>query len=155
MKSTRARILVLFIAVIAVSVIAIGYPRLRLEYKLWSVSEDIQSGLAMERPSWPGQLDIEDIQGGSIVYLVHRTSSEKALITQSPYEKDGKCVFEFLWSDIQSDFIQLAYCSDYGLVPYSGRLHGWNPSNHIVGTNLQALSAETVESILENKRPAP
>jgi hypothetical protein len=119
--------------------------------------KDMQENLVETRPNWKGQLNLEELVPGIFVLEVYKDSSEEALILSSPYEEEGLCVYDrVIYKEGEPwGYLTTAYCSDFGLVEYSGRLHGWNKYNHLVLSGRESLSQERVEILRNNLQPDP
>jgi hypothetical protein len=123
MTKVYFRVLALGLPLVAILLLVEVFASHKVAPKTWleSVVREIQAELDEERPLRPGQLDIHDIQAGDIVYLVHKVSTDKVLITREPHDENGKCMFDYVWLEIESEYIWKSHCSDFGLVPYTDR----------------------------------
>lgn len=111
----------------------------------------MQNELLSERPKFEGMLDLEDLRPGMIV-LEHMANSDPivTVIVTTPYIQHGKCRYDAIWTR-QGQPIRFNnfYCSDAGLVEYTGLLHGWNPTNHLTWTGQPDLSQEEIKALLK------
>ena len=127
--------------------------------ELEPILADLQYGLSANRHLHNGQVNLEDIKEGQILYTVHKDGSEnKILITRAPYQYHGDCRFDFVWwypEMADSEFIWQAFCSDFGLVEYNGPLYGWNPTNYLKFSDAESLSYIELQLALDGKRLAP
>ncbi len=104
------------------------------------------------RPNHPRQLDLEDIEVGDILYMVTAISVEKVVIVRTPYLQNGDCKLDYIWHNVNSQYIQTAYCTDLGLVKYE---HGWNPTNYLTKASPISYSERHVQKLVSGLVPAP
>ncbi len=161
MRSKSFQIIVLIVAAL-LSACTIKYPTEEVPVyvdPLDSIIEEMQVDLASERPIWPGQLDLEDIHEGDILFKVHENSQTRILILKSPYWEDDDCKFDTVfWEDNAPVGVSIhsTYCADAGLIEYSNKdLFGWNPYNHLIPSGEEPLTTEQLEEVISGLQQGP
>lgn len=119
---------------------------------------EMQSELTDVRTTRPDQLNPEDIHAGDILYEVHKDSESMILVVKPPYMNGDDCKFDYVWWENnrpKGSFIWSGYCSDAGMVEYSGPLYGWNPTNYLKSSGESPLTQDEAQKAIENLKPEP
>lgn len=150
--------------IVIVLLIAIGLQAIKpddedsIHSRLMPTIIEMQAEHSPVRPVRPDQLDLEDIHTGDILFKVNKNYEHKILVVKSPYMVDGDCKYDYvIWENGApfGKFIRSGYCSDAGLVEYTGTFYGWNSSNYLKRTDENSLTPEQIEEAIKDMRPFP